>query len=129
MSTNDTRSYQALAVPTQPSTDGGVEILRVGLINDELFVSARRAFKAPGRWGEVLADIARRLALFEAGQDTDLTEREILIEIEEAFAAELGARAAASKRAKPKKSNKARRPVRRKAAKQSASGARRRKRR
>ena len=83
--------YQALALPNEALTNGGVEILRAGIINDELYVSARRAFKDPARWGEVLADIARRIALLHSTEDTDLSEREVIAEIEEAFAAALGA--------------------------------------
>lgn len=87
----DNRPYDALALPSEALTDGGVEILRAGIINEELYVMARRAFKDPARWGEVLADIARRIALYQSAEDTDLTEQEILTQIEQAFAADLGA--------------------------------------
>ena len=82
--------YQALALPNDVLDKGGVEILRAGLIKDELYVTARRVFKDPEMWGEALADIARRLALIYSAEDTDLVEQEILAEIEGAFGAELG---------------------------------------
>ena len=83
--------YDALALPDEALDNGGMEILRVGIIDDELYVTARRAFKDPAKWGDVLADIARRIALLYSAEDTSLTEQEILVSIEEAFAADLGA--------------------------------------
>ncbi len=83
--------YEALALPNEALANGGIELLRAGLIDNELYVSARRVFKDPAQWGEVLADIARRVALLYSAEDTDLTEKEIIAEIEEAFAAEMGA--------------------------------------
>jgi hypothetical protein len=87
---SDNPNYDALAVPDEAVANGGVEILRAGLVDDELFVTARHAFADPAQWGEVLADITRRLALLYS-METDLTEAEALTEIEEAYAAEMGA--------------------------------------
>ena len=87
---SDKSIYDALAIPDEVIANGGVEILRAGLVDDELYVSARHAFKDPAQWGEVLADITRRLALLYS-METDLTEAEALTEIEEAYAAEMGA--------------------------------------
>lgn len=87
---SDKSIYDALAIPDEANANGGVEILRAGLVDDELYVSARHAFKDPAQWGEVLADITRRLALLYS-IETDLTEAEALTEIEEAYAAEMGA--------------------------------------
>jgi hypothetical protein len=107
MSNDDPRIYDALALPPEALNNGGAEILRVGIISNELYVQARRAFKDPARWGEVLADIARELALFHSAEDTSLSEEEILTQIEQAFAADLGAPAvddaapAKTKSAKP----------------------------
>jgi hypothetical protein len=91
MPTSDKPIYDTLAVPAEATANGGVEILRAGLVDDELYVTARHAFKDPADWGEVLADITRRLALLYS-METDLSEAEALIEIEEAYAAEMGAR-------------------------------------
>lgn len=84
-------AYYALALPADALDNGGVEILRAGLINQRLYVSAMRAFDDPSAWGDVLADVARRIAQLFAAEDTSLTEKEILVMIEQAFAADLGA--------------------------------------
>jgi hypothetical protein len=87
----DSPIYDALALPSEALANGGVEILRAGVIdNDELYVAARHAFKDPAQWGEVLAEITRRLGLLYS-METDLTEAEAIAEIEEAYAAALGA--------------------------------------
>jgi hypothetical protein len=90
MPSSDKPIYDALAIPNEAIANGGVEILRAGLVDDELYVTARHAFKDPAQWGEVLADITRRLALLYS-IETDLSEAEALAEIEEAYAAEMGA--------------------------------------
>jgi len=89
---DDPRIYQALALPEQALENGGLEILRLGIVNDELYVSALPAFKAPAQWGEVLAEVARRLGAVYAAQDTGLNNKDVTIDIAEAFAAEMGAR-------------------------------------
>ena len=106
MSGQDTRIYQALALPDEALANGGTEILRAGVIDGELYVTARRAFKAHATWGDVLADTARRIALLYSAEDTDLSEAEILTDIVEAFVADLGAqkisKPSPAKKAKPK---------------------------
>jgi hypothetical protein len=92
MASPDNPEYKALDLPPEDTANGGSEILRAGMVDQELFVTARRAFSDPAKWGDVLAEIARRVALLYSAEDTDLTEQEILAEIEEAFAADLGAR-------------------------------------
>ena len=82
--------YQALALPNEAIANGGVEILRAGIIDDELFVTARRAFSDPAEWGEVLAEIARRLCRLYAAEG-EFKNREVIAAIESAFAAGLGA--------------------------------------
>jgi hypothetical protein len=89
---DEPRIYQALALPEQALDNGGVEILRLGIIDDELYVSALPAFKAPSQWGEVLAEVAVRLGAVYAAQNTGLNKKDVTIDIAEAFAAELGAR-------------------------------------
>lgn len=89
-STPDHPSYQALPLPEEAVANGGVEILRAGLIDDELYVTAGHAFQDPAQWGEVLADIARRLALLYSAEG-EYEEAEVLAAIESAFAADLGA--------------------------------------
>jgi hypothetical protein len=87
---SDKAVYQALVLPAEAIANGGVEILRAGVIDDELYVTARHAFKHPATWGEVLANITRKLGVLYSAE-TDLTEAEAIAEIEEAYAAEMGA--------------------------------------
>jgi hypothetical protein len=94
--------YEALMIPTEALDKGGVEILRAGIVDGELYVTARRAFKEPSKWGDVLADTARRIALLYSAEDTDLSEAEILTDIMEAIVADLGAPKVAVKSAKSK---------------------------
>jgi hypothetical protein len=89
---DDPRVYQALALPEQALENGGLEILRLGIIEDELYVSALPAFKAPAQWGEVLAEVAIRLGAVYAAQGTGLNKRDVSVDIAEAFAAAMGAR-------------------------------------
>jgi hypothetical protein len=89
---DDPRIYQALALPEQALEHGGLEILRLGIIDDELYVSALPAFETPAQWGEVLAEVAMRLGAVYAAQRTGLNKKDVIIDIVEAFAAEMGAR-------------------------------------
>jgi hypothetical protein len=89
---DDPRIYQALALPEQALEQGGLEILRLGIIDDELYVSALPAFKGPGQWGEVLAEVASRLGAIYAAQQSGVSKKDITVQIAEAFAAEMGAR-------------------------------------
>ena len=89
---DDPRVYQALALPEQALEKGGMEILRLGIVDDELYVSALPAFKAPAQWGEVLAEVATRLGAVYAAQKTGLNKKDVITDIVEAFAAEMGAR-------------------------------------
>ena len=103
---DDPRIYQALALPEQALDRGGHEILRLGIVEDELYVSALPAFKAPAQWGEVLAEVARRLGAIYAAQNSGLSNKDVTVQIAEAFAADMGARpvkAAKSKRRPAKK--------------------------
>ena len=103
---DDPRIYQALALPEQALENGGVEILRLGIVNDELYVSALPAFKVPAQWGEVLAEVAVRLGAIYAAQKTGLNKRDVTVDIAEAFAAEMGARPVKAAQKPSKKSAK-----------------------
>jgi hypothetical protein len=87
----DSRVYQALALPNEALEKGGLEILRVGLIEDQLYVSARPVLGQVSQWGEVLAEIARRLGGIYAAQTQGLSQRDVTVQIAEAFAADMGA--------------------------------------
>ncbi len=97
MAAREPQAYQALALPEEALENGGTEILRAGIVEGELYVTARRAFKDAAKWGDVLSDVAKRIALLYSAEDTDLTESEILTDIAEAFAADLGAKKVAAK--------------------------------
>jgi Domain of unknown function (DUF5076) len=126
---DDPRVYRALALPEKALENGGLEILRLGIIDDELYVSALPAFEAPAQWGEVLAEVSRRLGAIYAAQKTGLNKKDVTVQIVEAFAAVMGAKPV---KAKPGASpTKARRAARKskKIAKQAARPAARRKKR
>jgi hypothetical protein len=107
---DDPRVYQALALPDKALEDGGVEILRLGIIKDELYVSALPAFTAPAQWGVVLAEVAERLGAIYAAQNTALDQKDVTVQIAEAFVSEMGAqpvKAQAKQKAKQKAKAKA----------------------
>jgi hypothetical protein len=110
---NEPQVYQALALPEQALENGGVEILRLGIIDDELYVSALPAFKAPAQWGEVLAEVSQRLGAIYAAQKSGLSKKDAAVQIAEAYVAEMGARPANTK-AKPKSKMAAKPAARRK---------------
>jgi len=91
MANDEPKVYHALAMPAEALERGGAEILRAGLVDDELFVGAARAFKDPAVWGDVLADIARHIATMMSAEDGAESEQEILTQIGEAFLTDLGA--------------------------------------
>jgi hypothetical protein len=105
---DDPRIYQALALPEQALENGGLEILRAGIIEDELYVSALPAFSQPAQWGEVLADIARRVGAIYAAQTPGLSKQDVTVQIAEAFVTDMGAKPASARAATktPKKSTK-----------------------
>jgi hypothetical protein len=120
---DDPKVYQALALPDKALEGGGVEILRLGIIDDELYVSALPAFSAPAQWGEVLAEVAERLGAIYAAQKAGLDQKDVIVQIAEAFVSELGAQpveAQAKGRVKPKAAATKSKTARQKAAKPAA---------
>ena len=97
---DDPRIYQALALPEQALENGGVEILRAGIIDDDLYVSALPAFSQPTQWGEVLADIARRVGAMYAAQTPGLSKKDVTVQIAEAFVTDMGAKPTPARTAK-----------------------------
>src|SRR5882672_5566175 len=125
---DDPRVYRALALPEEALENGGLEILRLGIVNDELYVSALPAFKAPAQWGEVLAEVTLRLGAIYAAQ-TGFNKKDVTVQIAEAFLAEMGAKPVKAKPgANPAKAKPAA-PKSKKTAKQAAKPAARRKKR
>jgi hypothetical protein len=83
---SDHKIYDALPISNDALDKGGVELLRAAIIDEELFIMARRdAFVGHAVWGLVLADIARRLASLYAA-DGQKTEAEVTAAIADAFA-------------------------------------------
>jgi hypothetical protein len=120
---DDPRVYQALALPDKALESGGVEILRLGIVDDELYVSALPAFTSPAQWGEVLAEVAERLGAIYAAQKTGLDRKDVIVQIAEAFVSELGAqpvKAQAKGRVKPKAAATKSKTAKQKAAKPAA---------
>jgi hypothetical protein len=99
---NEPQVYQALALPEQALENGGVEVLRLGIIDDELYVSALPAFDTPAPWGEVLAEVTKRLGAIYAAQKTGLTKKDIAVQIAEAYLTEMGASPVKAKPAQSK---------------------------
>jgi len=87
---NDNAIYEALVIPNEALDKGGVEILRGGLVDGELYVTARRAFDDPGMWGEVLGELTRRIARIYAAEGK-YSQKDALAAIGGAYAADLGA--------------------------------------
>jgi Domain of unknown function (DUF5076) len=96
---DDTRIYEALVIPNEALDKGGMEILRAGLVDDELYVTARRVFKDPATWGEILGEITQRLGRIYAAEG-EYKAKEVIAAIENAFAAEMGATPIAAPRRK-----------------------------
>jgi hypothetical protein len=92
MNSENKKEYEALTMPSEALAHGGVELLRVAVTDDELFILARPALKDPAEWGEILADVTRRLGLLYDMSDTGFAERDVVVAIEEAYAAEMGAK-------------------------------------
>jgi hypothetical protein len=124
---HDTRIYEALVIPNDALDKGGMEILRAGLVDDELYVTARRVFKDPATWGEILGEITQRLGRIYAAEG-EYKAKEVIAAIENAFAAEMGATpVAAPRRKRTKRKPAARKPARpktKRAAKRSSRKAR-----
>jgi len=87
-------SYDELPLPSEALRNGGVEVLRAGVVDQELFITARRLFDDPAEWGGLLADVARRLAMLYAA-DSDADEDRVAARIFMGFGTSLTARHAA----------------------------------
>jgi hypothetical protein len=92
----DHEVYDALPIPNDALDKGGVEMLRAGVVDEELFVTARRAFAEPAHWGYLLADAVRRLATLYAAEG-DFTEAEVSAAIAGAFVRSLRSKAGAAR--------------------------------
>jgi Domain of unknown function (DUF5076) len=96
---SDHAIYDALPISNDALDRGGVELLRAGVVDEELFVTVRRVFPEPAHWGWVLADITRRLASLYAA-DGNFAEAKVSAAIADAFARSFRSPGATRPRAK-----------------------------
>jgi hypothetical protein len=92
--------YDMLPVADEALDKGGVELLRAGLAEEALYVSVRRGFEKPDRWGGVLAEVTRRVAALYA-ESGDLSGKDVIGRVAMAYERALGiakARATGRKR-------------------------------
>jgi hypothetical protein len=76
--------FEALIIPDEALTRGGVEILRAAIIEGQLHVTLRRTFQEPDPWGSLLSEVARRVArAYCVGGDLD--EHEVVLRIHSSF--------------------------------------------
>jgi hypothetical protein len=59
---DQSNAYDALQIPPAAMQQGGMEILRSGIVGGGHHVMFRPVFEDTRMWGRVLADIARQLA-------------------------------------------------------------------
>ena len=81
-------TYDALQIPANAQENGGIEVLRAGVVDGALNVMLRRAFNDPQAWGILLADVARQVARIYA-QETDSEEDDVVNRIRDAFSTEI----------------------------------------
>jgi Domain of unknown function (DUF5076) len=94
--------YDTLPVADEALDKGGVELLRAGLAEQELYVTVRRAFEKPDRWGGVLADVTLHLAALYS-QDGDLTKDNVIALVAQTYGQALRKFVASAGRRRPAK--------------------------
>jgi len=75
-----------LSAPPDVQEEGGVEVLRVFVVEQALSISVQRAFDEPAMWGMLFADVARQVAMIY-GREAGVAEAEALDAIRDAFTA------------------------------------------
>src|SRR5258708_37832730 len=83
-------TFDALHVPPAAFEQGGVEVLRVVIVDGALHVSLRRAFDDPEAWGMLIADITRHVARIYATEDK-FREEETIERLRALYDAEMDA--------------------------------------
>jgi hypothetical protein len=76
--------FDALVIPNEALEKGGVEVLRAGIVEGELHVTLRPTFEEPGKWGDFLSEIVRRIAKAYAAAGP-VREDEVVVRIRAAF--------------------------------------------
>jgi hypothetical protein len=87
--------YNTLPVADEALDRGGVELLRVGLADEELYITLRSPFQKPDQWGRVLADVTRHLADHYSA-NSDWTKDNVVAAVTQAFAQSLRKSAASA---------------------------------
>jgi Domain of unknown function (DUF5076) len=82
--------YDALALPNEAIAFGGAEILRVGVIRNNLYVTARSGAQDPAIWGKLLAELTSRLAALCAAAASSRNGKDVQTQIAEAYVAAMG---------------------------------------
>ncbi len=77
-----TGTIKELSIPPDVATQGGVEVLRLFVVEGGLSFSMQRAFGHPESWGRVLAEIAQHAAQV-FGRETDISTQQALDAIRE----------------------------------------------
>lgn len=77
-----------LTPPPDAREQGGVEVLRVFVVDRTLSVALQRAFDEPDVWGMLLGDVARQVARIY-GRESEIDEAEALDRIAAAISAGL----------------------------------------
>jgi hypothetical protein len=105
--------FEALIIPDEALSRGGVEILRAAIIEGQLHVTLRRTFERPDPWGGLLSEVARRVARAYV-VDEQHDEDEVVFRIHSSFVSASRVRSARTQKpakksaAKSKKSPKKR---------------------
>ncbi len=103
MSKAEVRRFEALVIPNDALERGGIEVLRAAIVEGDLHVTLRRTFEQPHHWGELLSEVAERIARSYAA-DGKLNERDVIVRIRSSFISDEGAAPAKQKpKAKAKK--------------------------
>jgi hypothetical protein len=94
--------FEALIIPNEALSRGGVEILRAAIIDGQLHVTLRRTFERPDPWGGLLSEVARRVARIYAAEG-QLDEGEVVFRIHSTFVSEGGVEPARAKKSAKRK--------------------------
>ena len=111
---SDLPLFEALVIPNEALTRGGVEILRAAIIEGQLHVTLRPAFQEPARWGGLLSEVARRVARAYAVAE-NLEESEVVFRIHSSFVSESGVSSAGVKKSRKRRATKAKKSAKKRA--------------
>lgn len=72
-----TKELRELEAPPDALEQGGIEVLRAFVVDQELSVSLQRAFDDPALWGMLFGDVARQIASIY-GRESEISAEEAL---------------------------------------------------